>query len=54
MRAAEARLGAKGRILVRYSGTQAVCRVMVDGPDEEETRCCCRLIADAVAAAIGS
>jgi phosphoglucosamine mutase len=33
--AEEALLG-KGRILVRYSGTQPLCRVMVEGQDESE------------------
>jgi len=34
---AEADLGEKGRILIRYSGTQAMCRVMVEGPALEMT-----------------
>ena len=34
---AEKELGGKGRILVRYSGTQPMCRVMVEGPTKEET-----------------
>ena len=33
--AEEALLG-KGRILVRYSGAQPLCRVMVEGQDENE------------------
>jgi phosphoglucosamine mutase len=32
----ENRLGERGRILVRYSGTQLMCRVMVEGPSDEE------------------
>jgi phosphoglucosamine mutase len=35
---AEARLGARGRILLRPSGTEPVLRVMVEGEDEHEVR----------------
>ena len=31
----EKRLGSTGRILIRYSGTQMLCRVMVEGEDQE-------------------
>ena len=27
--------GSKGRVLVRFSGTQPLCRVMVEGPSKE-------------------
>ena len=35
---AEKILADKGRILVRYSGTQPLCRVMVEGQDEKEIK----------------
>ena len=34
IREVEATLGARGRVLVRYSGTQAMARVMVEGPEQ--------------------
>jgi len=34
----EEELAGNGRVLVRYSGTQPVCRVMLEGPDEKETK----------------
>jgi phosphoglucosamine mutase len=45
---AEEALGDKGRVLVRYSGTQNMCRVMVEGPTKKETETHCRQIADMV------
>jgi phosphoglucosamine mutase len=44
----EEKLGDKGRVLVRYSGTQNMCRVMVEGPTKKETESYCRQIADVV------
>jgi phosphoglucosamine mutase len=35
---AEAELASQGRVLVRYSGTQSMCRVMVEGPTEDLTK----------------
>jgi phosphoglucosamine mutase len=53
IRSVEDRLGEKGRVLVRYSGTQPLCRVMVEGPDKDLTRHYCQQISDAVKAALG-
>ncbi len=48
IRDVERRLGSQGRVLVRYSGTQNMCRVMVEGPTPEETERFCREIAQVV------
>ncbi len=53
IRKVEILLGGKGRVLVRYSGTQQKCRVMVEGPTAEETERYCTRIADAIKLAIG-
>jgi len=50
---AEDALGDKGRVLVRYSGTQNMCRVMVEGPTQKETKKYCQLIADVVEKILG-
>jgi phosphoglucosamine mutase len=50
---AEAELGDRGRVLVRYSGTQNACRVMVEGPTDGLTEKFCKQIAEAVKAALG-
>ncbi len=49
----EKELGDDGRVLVRYSGTQNMCRVMVEGPSEGVTEKCCKEIADAVKSVLG-
>ena len=49
----EDRLESEGRVLVRYSGTQNICRVMVEGPTKELTEKCCRQIAEVVREKLG-
>jgi phosphoglucosamine mutase len=44
--AAEKELGADGRILVRYSGTEPLCRVMVEGPREDVVKRLAARVAD--------
>jgi phosphoglucosamine mutase len=46
--AAEKALGSDGRILVRYSGTEALCRVMVEGPHDDVVRRLANQVADLV------
>jgi phosphoglucosamine mutase len=53
IRYAEDALGEEGRVLVRYSGTQNICRIMVEGPSHEVTEKYCRQIADVVQSEIG-
>jgi len=48
IKGAEDALGNRGRVLVRYSGTQSMCRVMVEGPTKEETVKHCERIADVI------
>ena len=52
IREVEAQLGDEGRVLVRYSGTQNVCRVMVEGPTDDLTEKYCTQIADVVKTAL--
>jgi phosphoglucosamine mutase len=44
----EQELGVEGRVLVRYSGTEPVCRVMVEGKRQEEIEAYARNIADVI------
>ena len=53
VRDVEEQLGDKGRVLVRYSGTQNMCRVMVEGPTNEETEKYCGQIADVIGEKLG-
>jgi len=47
------KLGEKGRVLVRYSGTQQLCRIMVEAPTRAETDDHCLSIAGCIQAALG-
>lgn len=51
--AAEEELGEEGRVLIRYSGTQPMCRVMVEGPTEEQTQAIAERLAGVVRECIG-
>ena len=42
----EAQLAGRGRVLLRYSGTENLCRIMVEGEDEELVNRSARLLAD--------
>ncbi len=44
----EKKLGDKGRVLIRYSGTQPLLRVMVEGPDQMVTEQYCHDICETI------
>lgn len=49
----ESQLGENGRVLVRYSGTETVCRVMVEGPQRQLVEMFAKQIADVIKQQIG-
>ena len=53
IQSAEAALEGCGRVLVRYSGTESLARVMIEGPDEGAIRALAERIGAAIQAAIG-
>ncbi|HET7719092.1 MAG TPA: phosphoglucosamine mutase, partial [Acidimicrobiales bacterium] len=54
VKAVEADLGERGRVLVRPSGTEAVVRVMVEAVTVEEADAACDLLCQAVKRALGA
>lgn len=44
----ESELGGRGRVLLRYSGTESVCRVMVEGENAEQVRRLAQQLAETV------
>ena len=53
IKSVESELADRGRVLVRYSGTQPICRVMVEGPNEGDTRRYCQQLSDIISNNIG-
>ncbi len=49
----EAQLGENGRVLVRYSGTESLCRVMVEGQNQEVVESYARAISKAIGKTLG-
>ena len=54
IRAAEAELAESGRVVVRYSGTEALARVMIEAESEEAMRRHADRIAEAIRAELGA
>ena len=49
-----ARLGTKGRLLLRYSGTESLARVMIEGENQSEINSYAQTLAQAIASEIGA
>jgi phosphoglucosamine mutase len=47
-------LGDRGRLLLRYSGTEALARVMIEGEDEAQVRTSANTLADVIRSEIGA
>ena len=50
----EQEFAGSGRVLVRFSGTEPLARVMVEGPDMEQVERSCAAIADAIRREMGA
>jgi phosphoglucosamine mutase len=53
IRSVETRLGKTGRVLVRFSGTEPVARVMVEGQESQTIDALAREIASAIEKELG-
>lgn len=53
IRDVEAEFGGKGRVFVRFSGTEPLARVMVEGPTKDRVEAGAKAIAREIAAALG-
>ena len=53
IKSVESELGDQGRVLVRYSGTQPICRIMVEGPSQGKTQRYCKQLSDIITKSIG-
>ncbi len=54
IQSAERQLGSEGRVLVRFSGTEPLLRVMVEGPTNESVNTHCASIAGAIRLELGT
>jgi phosphoglucosamine mutase len=54
IKAAEAAFGESGRVLVRFSGTEPMVRVMTEGPDDDSVGFWTERIATAIREEIGA
>ncbi len=50
---AASRLASRGRVLVRYSGTEPLLRIMMEGPDKSEIDALAKSVEDAAKSSIG-
>jgi phosphoglucosamine mutase len=54
VRAEQDRLGTRGRVLVRYSGTEPLARIMVEGESQAAVDACVERLRAVIRDAIGS
>jgi phosphoglucosamine mutase len=54
IRRVEEEFAGSGRVLVRFSGTEPLARVMVEGPDSDQVERCSHRIAEAIRLAMGA